>query len=90
MAQARTRSVSIKSVMYNRFFMKGYADVLAGRGFDPDYDSWENNTGAQWSYERGRHYAAATKGEVPVKTGKRVNYSAMRAFSDLYQSGAII
>jgi hypothetical protein len=92
MAQATTRKVKISTILHNRYFTKGVVDAVAGRPFDPEYDKWETSShgAAQWCYERGRQYGIATGGKVPTKTGKRINYSAIREFNRLYSEGTII
>jgi hypothetical protein len=39
-----------------RMFALGVADVRAGRGFRPEYETWQN-TNDRWAYERGRQWA---------------------------------
>lgn len=92
MAQTNTRKAKISTILHNRFFTKGVQDALAGLPFDPEYDKWEVTThgAAQWCYERGRQYGIATGGHVPTKTGKRVNFSAIREFNRLYREGIIL
>lgn len=98
MAQVRTTSVKITKVMSSHFFMRGVKDYLAGRGFDPEYETWPYRkepkfSSAQWSYERGRQYAAATNGSIPHKVGdgsKRLSMAAISAFAELSREGAII
>ena len=92
MAQVSTRKTKISTIIHNRFFTKGVQDAIAGRPFDPDYDKWEtaSHGAAQWCYERGRQYGIATDGKIPTKTGKRINYYAIREFNRLYHDGSII
>lgn len=91
MAQATTRTVKIKSILGSHCFTRGTKDYLAGKGFDKDYDQWDGND--QWCYERGRLFAAATGGSVPVKGGqgnKRVTYQAVNTFVALRKANAIL
>lgn len=91
MAQATTRMVTIKSMLGSHYFTRGTKDYLAGKGFDKDYDKWDGSD--QWRYERGRLFAAATGGSVPVKGGqgnKRVTYQAVDTYVALRKTNAIL
>lgn len=98
MAQTETRSTTYKRILSSHFFTRGMKDYLAGRGFDPEYEEWPYKReakyrGAQWCYERGRQYAAATKGRVPTKEGtgnKSVSYAALVTFAELYKAKHIL
>ena len=90
-AQA-TSTQSIRALFRDKYFLRGYADVAKSRGWDTDYDKWY--TGAQWNYERGRQYAAATANKLPPKvktlSGKVVlSRDAQWAFGDLLRANAI-
>jgi hypothetical protein len=92
--QGQVFKVTIDKVLANHFFTRGVKDFLAGKGFDKDYDNWAytKSVNAQWQYERGRQFAAATGGKIPTKYGpgnKRVNWRAVDVFADLVNSGAI-
>jgi hypothetical protein len=95
MPQCNTRSTTFKSIINQHFFTKGVKDHMAGLGWDPDYDKWPHMQGrkyasAQWSYERGRHFAAATQCKIPTKLGHTVNPAAVWAMHKLYQEKAVI
>lgn len=98
MAQINTKTVTVKSILNNHFFTRGMKDYLAGKPFDPEYDNWPYMPGrkyvaAQWCYERGRQFAAATKGTVPTKigdAGKEVSQRAIWTFTELYNQQAIL
>ena len=98
MAQARTKQVKISTVMGSHFFMRGFKDYLAGRGFDPEYETWPYRRerkflSAQWNYERGRQFAAATQGAIPHKVGhgsKQLSMVAIAEFARLGRERAII
>lgn len=98
MAQVKTKTSKIATVMGSHFFMRGVKDYLAGRGFDPEYDEWPYKrepkySSAQWNYERGRQYAAATNGEIPHKVGagsKSLNYAAIAKFAELARDHSIL
>jgi hypothetical protein len=98
MSNVSTTPTTFKAIIQNHFFTRGYKDVMAGKGFDPEYETWPYRREAkfrhaQWSYERGRQFAAATQGKIPTKCGrgnKEVNWDAIVAFRDLYRENAII
>lgn len=98
MAQINTKTVSVKSILNNHFFTRGMKDYLAGKPFDPEYDEWPYKRerkyhAAQWCYERGRQFAAATNGKIPTKVGnagKEVSHTAIWKFSELYNTNAIL
>jgi len=85
---------TIRQVLNNHFFNKGYNDFMAGAGFNPDYEKWvyfrKEGINCQIFYERGRHYAAATGGEFPPKRGRSVSRRAEQKLSQLVQEKAII
>lgn len=83
---------SIRALFRDKYFLRGYADVVKNRGWDAEYEKWY--TGAQWNYERGRQYAAATANKLPPKvktlSGKVVlSRDAQYAFRDLLRANAI-
>lgn len=88
MTQIATRKVTLKSIIHNRYFTLGFAEVLQGKPFNSEYDTWE--TRSQWQYERGRQFAILTKGEVKPKHGKSVNTRAIYAYADLMHSGVLL
>ena len=63
--QIPTRTVTIVEIMSGPSFALGVADARAGRGYHRDYDLWDTNT--QWTYERGRQWAAQAPYELPLK-----------------------
>lgn len=90
----KTVTVTAEKVLASHYFTRGVKDFLAGKGFDEEYDSWAYTKGinAQFDYERGRQFAAATGGTVPTKCGpgnKRVNRRAVWALVDLVRANAI-
>ena len=87
----KTRLVTPKTILKSHYFTRGYKDKLKGLGFCKEYDTWFENQ--QEAYERGRMYAAATDGAVPVKGGagnKQVTYQAQRVLVELFQQKAMI
>ena len=98
MAQASTRATTFKAIISNHFFTRGVRDYCAGKPWDPEYEQWPYMQGkkyvaAQCSYERGRHFAAATAGKIRTKlgsAGKTVNPEAIWAMRELYENKAVI
>ena len=87
----KTRLVTPKTILTSHHFTRGYKDKLKGLGFCKEYEMWPDCY--QERYERGRMYAAATDGAVPVKGGpgnKRVTYQAQRVLVELFQQKAMI
>jgi hypothetical protein len=84
--------ITTRGLFRDKYFLRGYSDVAKSRGWDTEYDTWY--TGAQWNYERGRQYAAATASKLPPKvktlSGKVVlSREAQRAFGVLLRSNDI-
>ena len=84
--------ITTRGLFRDKYFLRGYADVAKSRGWDTDYDKWY--TGAQWNYERGRQYAAATANKLPPKvktpSGKVIlSREAQRAFGVLVRANDI-
>ena len=84
--------ITTRGLFRDKYFLRGYADVAKSRGWDTEYDKWY--TGAQWNYERGRQYAAATASKLPPKvktlSGKVVlSREAQWAMGDLLRSNDI-
>jgi hypothetical protein len=88
-----TGMITTRGLFRDKYFLRGYNDVTKNRGWDKEYDSWY--TGAQWNYERGRQFAAATAGKLPPKvktlSGKVVlSRPAQYAMGDLLHVNAIM
>jgi hypothetical protein len=81
------KSTKITVLMKNKYFAKGVKDFLCGKGFDRAYDFDPNFH--QWSYERGRQFAAATNGMV-YKLGTTVSKQAADEFFSLYEQKVIL
>lgn len=64
MAQCSTKTVKIKSILARKEFRLGYEDALNGFGFRKEYEKYD--TSEQWTYERGRLFAVASKGAVKI------------------------
>lgn len=87
------KNVKVSSILHDRHFNMGFKEYLTGNGFNPDYNKWDGRS--QWRYERGRLFAAATGGTVPVKeqTGRRnppVSSHAIRTYIKLNNDKSII
>ena len=81
------KSTKIDAVMKNKYFAMGVKDFLQGKGFNRGYDFDPNFH--QWSYERGRQFAAATNGMV-YRLGTKVNDKAANEFMSLYSQKVIL
>jgi hypothetical protein len=77
--QVPTSSVSIREIMTSPKFAQGVADVRAGKPFPLDYDEWADQDDT-WSYERGRHWAAAVPRSVPLQRDGKVTGEAIHWF----------
>jgi hypothetical protein len=73
--QVPTVPVTMVEIMRRPTFALGVADVRGGRGYHLDYDRWDTN--AQWSYERGRHWATLAPRHVPLKVKGKINLKAI-------------
>lgn len=88
-----TGTITTRGLFRDKYFLRGFTDVTKNRGWDTEYDKWY--AGAQWNYERGRQFAAATASKLPPKvktySGKTVlSRDAQWAFGDLFRENAII
>jgi hypothetical protein len=88
-----TGKSSFRAVFRCKYFLRGYADVVKDRGWNPDYDNWYQ--GHQWQYERGRQYAVATDKALPPKVRTRsgkivLNNAGIYQLRDLYCEGSIL
>lgn len=93
MAQQEVKTVKVSSILHDKHFNIGVKEYLSGQGFNPEYNKWDSRS--QWRYERGRLFAAATGGKVPVKeqTGRKnppVSISAIQMYVKLTKENAII
>jgi hypothetical protein len=68
--QARTRHVSIRSLVASKEFALGLDEVRKGLPFNPDIDSW--------NYERGRCFAFIAPLDMPLRTGRALNPKALK------------
>jgi hypothetical protein len=75
--QVPTRPVGIETIMASPRFAQGVDDVLAGRGFPPDYDKWSHDD-KLWAYERGRMWGRLTPHRIVLKRNGKVTTEAIR------------
>jgi hypothetical protein len=68
--QARTRSVSVRSIVASREFARGLDQVRKGLPFDP-------NNGDR-NYERGRCFGFIAPLDMPLRIGTELNPKALR------------
>lgn len=76
MANARVKTVTIKSIMKSSAFVKGFSDKLRGKPFDADL--YKEDARLQWRYERGRQFACIYTGSI--KNGRELDADAYRCF----------
>jgi hypothetical protein len=67
--QARTRSVSVRSIVASPEFARGLDQVRKGLPFDP------NN--GDWNYERGRAFGFIAPPDMPLRIGTKLNPKAL-------------
>lgn len=80
------KGCTVLSILRTRRFNEGYRDYPSS--FHSDYEKW--NVKDQWSYERGRQFAAATNKTITIKSEKAVRTQAIRVFGDLFRNKAIV
>lgn len=85
MNEANRRPVTLYSVLKSRPFGRGFEAYRRGEPFDPDAFPCIN---AQWSYERGRLFAAWYNGDLRVN--RRVSKSAILAASEIMRERGLI
>lgn len=78
--QVKTVNCTYRSILRTKYFKLGVEDATKGRGWNNDYDYWDIND--QWGYERGRLFGLFTKGKIPVKNGRAVNFDAIKYYVD--------
>ena len=81
------KSITIKTLMRDKYFNLGFRDFTAGRGFHKDYETPYFN---RWNYERGRQFAAATNSRYkPRLEGNTLNVNAVYSLANLINNGSI-
>lgn len=83
--ELRTRQTSLRKVLGSRPFGRGFAAYRAGEPLDPDAFHSIND---QWSYERGRMFAAWYAGALRIN--RRLSLEAQRAASEGLRIGVLI
>ena len=68
--QARTRRVSIHSIVASKEFARGVEEVRNGLPFNPDNDEWD--------YERGRCFGFIAPLNMPLRIGRALNPKAVK------------
>lgn len=76
--QVRNSRTSTTTIMRHRNFARGWADIRAGRPFDPDVDD------NYWAYERGRLLGAIAPLTMELFDGKKLNPKAIALFEAAY------
>lgn len=85
MANAKTKSVTFRSILNAAAFRKGYEEARKGLPLDPDAYPFGREV---WLYERGRQFAFCYEGRL--KEGNRIRLDALYAFAQAYHAGHII
>jgi hypothetical protein len=93
--QVATRRVSVEHIMTSHYFLLGFLDKINHRSFHKQYDTWprsKDGHSPQWSYDRGRLFAAATGGKILpfLPKTKKLNQAAVHAFATLIMNKDII
>lgn len=78
-------SVPLFKVLSSRPFGRGFSDYRAGRPLRDDLFYRIND---QWSYERGRMFAALYQGALRVN--RRLAWDAIQAAREALHNGALI
>ena len=68
--QARTRRVSIHSIVASREFARGFDEVRKGLPFNPDNGDWD--------YERSRCFGFIAPLDMPLRIGRALNLKAVK------------
>ena len=76
MANAKTRTVTLRSIITNAAFRKGYEEAKKGLPLAADGFGYDK----VWQYERGRQFAFCYDGRL--KEGHRVRNDALLALRD--------
>lgn len=84
MANAKTRPITLRSIISCAAFRKGYEEAKKGLPLASDKYSYAE----VWNYERGRQFACLYDGRL--KEGNRVRMDAMYALSGAMNAGHVI
>lgn len=80
-----SKSRDFRVVLKSRAFGRGFRDYREGKPLDPNAYRGTND---QWSYERGRLFAAAYEG--PLRLGRGICGAALAAARHEIYSGGLI
>jgi hypothetical protein len=72
--QVPTFRTTTKAIMRNPNFARGFADVRAGKPFDPDVED------DYWAYERGRLFGFIAPLSMQLFNGKALNPKAVALY----------
>jgi len=80
--QARTRAVSIRSIIASREFARGLDEVRKGLPFNPDNGDWD--------YERGRCFGFIAPLGMPLRIGGALNPKALKLAAAAFERKLLI
>jgi hypothetical protein len=83
--QLECHRVTLRTVMRRKSFVDGHRSFLQGKPLDYDRHHHVNE---QWSYERGRQFAALYP--LPIKNGKTIRMDALHAYAGALNRREII
>jgi len=75
--QVATQKVTLRTVMRRASFVQGHRSFLKGQPLN--YDAYPHSINEQWSYERGRQFAALFA--QPIKNGHTIRTAALMAYA---------
>jgi len=84
MANAKTRPVTLKSIISCAAFRKGYEEAKKGLPINSDVFTYKD----VWQYERGRQFAFCYDGRL--KEGNRVRMDALYALGGAMNAGHVL
>jgi hypothetical protein len=84
MGNAKTRQVTLRSIIGCAAFRKGYEEAKKGAPLASDGFSYQE----VWNYERGRQFAFCYDGRL--KDGRRIRMDALYALSGAMNAGHVL
>ena len=86
-SQIATKEVKISSVIRSAAFVRGFKETQ--RKIPMDYDAYSRDieTHERWCYERGRQFGFIYSGQI--KTGAKVNHSAIFGYAEAYRKNLL-
>jgi hypothetical protein len=84
MANAKTRTITLRSIISCAAFRKGYEEAKKGLPINSDGFDYKN----VWQYERGRQFAFCYDGRL--KEGNRVRIDALHALAEAMNAEHVI